>query len=154
MSELVMIGRSVATTSEAEPVINIEAAPMDITTVEDGNIVTEEVYSGEEINVELTDELIGDEGFVDEAVEGNMDEGMNMDPVFDEGAYIDSGMVEGDYMDPGMETGMGMVEVKDPLLSSWPFVMGISVAVLVLSIALGALLAKLKIKKGIDLYED
>jgi hypothetical protein len=51
-----------------------------------------------------------------------------------------------------MET--GMAEVKDPLLSSWPFVIGISAAVLVVSIALGAFLARLKIKKGIDLYED
>ncbi|NLO08702.1 MAG: hypothetical protein GX129_02380 [Clostridiales bacterium] len=71
--------------------------------------------------------------------------------VIDEG-YIDPGFYEGGYMEPGME--MGMAEVKDPLLSSWPFVIGISAAVFVVSIALGALLAKLKIKKGIDLYED
>lgn len=75
--------------------------------------------------------------------------------VVDEG-YIDPGFYEGGYMEPGMEIGMetGMVEVKDPLLSSWPFVIGISAAVFVVSIALGAFLAKLKIKKGIDLYED
>ncbi len=44
--------------------------------------------------------------------------------------------------------------VKDPLLSSWPFVIGISTVVLAVSIVVGVLLAKLKIKKGIDLYED
>ena len=66
--------------------------------------------------------------------------------------YMDSGFFEGEFMDPTMETGMG--QVKDPLLSSWPFVIGISAAVLAVSIVLGALLAKLKIKKGIDLYED
>ena len=51
-----------------------------------------------------------------------------------------------------MEADMG--EVKDPLLSSLPFVLGVSGVVLIISIALGALLARIKIKKGIDLYED
>lgn len=67
-------------------------------------------------------------------------------------SYVDHGFFEEGYMEPGME--MGMAEVKDPFLSSWPSVIGISAAVFVVSIALGALLAKLKIKKGIDLYED
>lgn len=43
---------------------------------------------------------------------------------------------------------------KDPLLSSWPFVIGISVASLALSVVVGILLAKRKIKKGFELYED
>lgn len=71
--------------------------------------------------------------------------------VVDEG-YIDPGFYDEGFMEPGME--MEMTEVKDPFLSSWINVAGISAAVLVVSIALGALLAKLKIKKGIDLYED
>ena len=60
----------------------------------------------------------------------------------------------------GMPTEEGMVVdamgtgVKDPLLSSWPFVIGISFVVLAASVALGVLLAKRKIKKGIELYED
>ena len=60
----------------------------------------------------------------------------------------------------GMPTEEGMVVdtmgtgVKDPLLSSWFFVIGISFAVLAVSVALGVLLAKRKIKKGIELYED
>ena len=65
---------------------------------------------------------------------------------------------EGEDMsgEPGMEAGMetGMAEVKDPQLSSWPFVIGISSVVLIVSVALGAFLASRKIKKGIDLYED
>ncbi len=62
--------------------------------------------------------------------------------------------------DAGMPTEEGMVVdamgtgVKDPLLSSWPFVIGISTVVLAVSVALGVLLAKRKIKKGIELYED
>lgn len=43
---------------------------------------------------------------------------------------------------------------KDPILSNWPFVIGISSGTLVLSIVLGILLAKRKIKKGFELYED
>lgn len=43
---------------------------------------------------------------------------------------------------------------KDPILSSWPFVIGISSITLVVSIVLGILLAKRKIKKGFELYED
>lgn len=43
---------------------------------------------------------------------------------------------------------------KDPLLSSWPFVIGISAASLALSVFIGILLAKRKIKKGFELYED
>ena len=60
----------------------------------------------------------------------------------------------------GMPTEDGMIVdamgtgVKDPLLSSWPFVIGISFVVLAVSVALGVLLAKRKIKKGIELYED
>ncbi|HCM12374.1 MAG TPA: hypothetical protein DHW85_04255 [Lachnospiraceae bacterium] len=65
------------------------------------------------------------------------------------GEFLDGEEMNGD---PGMET--GMAEVKDPQLSSWPFVIGISGAVLIVSVALGAFLASRKIKKGIDLYED
>lgn len=43
---------------------------------------------------------------------------------------------------------------KDPLLSSWPFVIGISFASLAVSVTIGILLAKRKIKKGFELYED
>lgn len=64
------------------------------------------------------------------------------------------GMVaeDGTFVDPTMQT--GTVEVKEPLLASWPFVIGVSGAVLLVSIVLGALLARRKIKKGIELYED
>jgi hypothetical protein len=86
-----------------------------------------------------TDEIIADDGMNDmnnEGIEGDM----IFDPGFDEGMLVDPGM--------------GMDKPKDPLLSSWFFVIGISVAVLAVSIALGAFLARLRIKKGIDLYED
>lgn len=57
----------------------------------------------------------------------------------------------------GMEGMFGEVEppqVKQPIMSQWPFVIGISVATLVVSVVLGILLAKRRIKKGIELYED
>ncbi len=56
---------------------------------------------------------------------------------------------EGMMMDP-----MAGAQTKDPILSSWIFVIGISVLVLAASVALGIFLAKRKIKKGIELYED
>ena len=74
-------------------------------------------------------------------------------PAMEEEASSDIGFDEGMYLDdPSMEAGMG--DVKEPLLSSLPFVFGISGGVLIISIALGAFLASRKIKKGIDLYED
>lgn len=42
----------------------------------------------------------------------------------------------------------------DSLLSNWFFVGGVSGGVLLLSVVIGLLLAKLKIKKGFDVYED
>ena len=42
----------------------------------------------------------------------------------------------------------------DSLLSNWYFVGGVSGGVLLLSIVIGLLMAKSKIKKGFDVYED
>lgn len=69
-------------------------------------------------------------------------------------AVADPGYVEGGDMGTGTMVDPNMPQVKDPLLSSWPFVIGISAAVLFVSVVLGILLAKRKIKKGIELYED
>lgn len=66
------------------------------------------------------------------------------EPGFDQGVTTEEGVV----------TDVMGTAVKDPLLSSWPFVIGISAAVLAISVAIGVLLAKRKIKKGIELYED
>lgn len=68
------------------------------------------------------------------------------------GESIGGGSIDGGYIDSGM-TGE-TTDVKDPLLSSWPFVIGISAGVLAVSVVLGILLAKRKIKKGFELYED
>ena len=42
----------------------------------------------------------------------------------------------------------------DTLLSNWYFVGGVSAGVILLSVAIGLLLANMKIKKGFDVYED
>ena len=52
---------------------------------------------------------------------------------------------------PGMD---GATKVRDPIMSNWFFVGGITALTLGVSIALGLLLAKRKIKKGYGLYED
>ena len=164
MSEVLIIGKNMTTStgeSVAVQVQPVQSAPVekkevyvadeavydeasDATT----NIDAEENIEGEVLEDE-TDEISGENDIV---IEPGFEDGAIIDPGFIDGEYIDPGFIEGGYMDPGMET--GMAEVKDPLLSSWPFVIGISAGILVVSIALGALLAKLKIKKGIDLYED
>ena len=64
-----------------------------------------------------------------------------------------SGEVIGD-MNGDMSGNMTGATTKDPLLSSWPAVIGLSSITLVVSIVLGILLAKRKIKKGFELYED
>lgn len=74
----------------------------------------------------------------------------------------DMGVVDMGGMDTGMDIGGDIggdmssgteATVKDPLLSSWVFIGGISAATLAVSIVLGILLAKKRIKKGFDIYE-
>ena len=62
-------------------------------------------------------------------------------------------LYEGDYMmEPETEA---TTEVTiDGLLSNWFFVGGVSGGMLLLSVVIGLLLAKSKIKKGFDVYED
>ena len=178
MSEVIMTGRNMAMTTietvaeKKIPEKNI-SADSNAYSEPDVNIYDETTDDMTEGETDIdTEEVLGEEGLVDEAVddivEGDiiiepgmdegayMDEGTYVETDYVDGGYIDPGFSEGGFMEPGMETGMetGMAEVKDPFLSSWPSVIGISAAVFVVSIAIGALLAKLKIKKGIDLYED
>jgi len=66
-----------------------------------------------------------------------------------DGGFIDGGF-GGDFGgDMGMETA-----VKDPIMSNPVFVGSICALTLAVSVALGILWAKRKIKKGFDLYED
>lgn len=63
------------------------------------------------------------------------------------------GLYEEDYTmssEPEATTGVSI----DSLLSNWYFVGGVSGGMLLLSIVIGLLLAKSKIKKGFDVYED
>ena len=67
---------------------------------------------------------------------------------------INTGMLYDENFD-----NMAVTEVKtelsmDGLLSNWFFVGGVSAGTLVLSVVIGLLLAKAKIKKGFDVYED
>lgn len=86
----------------------------------------------------------GEAGLNGETMDGTV-EGTQDFSGIDAGMYVDGNI--------GMDTGAG-TGVKDPLLSNWFFVGGISAATLVVSIVLGILLAKKRIKKGIHLYED
>ncbi len=113
-----------------------------------------EDLANEELNSEASEDAV-----LTDTVEGDM---TTDDFITDEAAIdaVDTGVIiSPGYMDGGMFPDGGMTVdptsgMKSSLLSSWPFVIGISSAVLVVSIVLGALLAKRKIKKGIELYED
>lgn len=64
-------------------------------------------------------------------------------------------IVINDGMGNEMETTTGTTGTSmDALLSNWFFVGGVSGGVLLLSVVIGLLLAKSKIKKGFDVYED
>lgn len=86
----------------------------------------------------------------------------NANIVLNEGFVVGGGDIAIDYggmgnmdMGDGGEQGSGTSAVSmDALLSNWFFVGGISGAVFLISVAIGLLLAKRKIKKGFDVYED
>ena len=63
------------------------------------------------------------------------------------------GLYEEDYTMTS-ETEATTEASMDSLLSNWFFVGGVSGGTLLLSIVIGLLLAKSKIKKGFDVYED
>lgn len=67
---------------------------------------------------------------------------------------MEEGMMGGDVSGGDMYGEVQVSSAKDSVMSSWPFVIGISSVTLVLSIVIGILLAKKRIKKGFDLYED
>ncbi|MBU5333906.1 hypothetical protein KQI61_17055 [Anaerocolumna aminovalerica] len=69
-------------------------------------------------------------------------------------ADISAGGMEGGFIEGDMGGDMGGMKTKDPLLSNWVFVIGITVVSLAVSIGIGILLAKRKIKKGLELYEN
>ena len=72
----------------------------------------------------------------------NMGGGMSMDP--GGGSSSDGELGE---MGTSSETPFAPME-------SWPFIIGITGATLFISVVFGILIAKRKIKKGLDLYED
>jgi len=130
-----------------------EAAPDADTAVEAGADIAVEAEADGDANV-IGDDGAALEGDAGTAIEG---EAAGTDTAATESStdeIIDPSMLGGMNFDTGMMVDPAATEAKGSLLSSWPFVIGISAAVLVVSIALGALLARIKIKKGIELYED
>lgn len=74
--------------------------------------------------------------------------------IISDSADIGVGGMEGGFIEGGMGGDMGEMKTKDPLLSNWVFVIGITAVSLAVSIGIGILLAKRKIKKGLELYEN
>lgn len=158
--EEISVDTAEAVNKEAEMNTTSDAGTADVSTTEATTDSTIGVENGEETAVEdMTSEDISAEG---EVATGEMEDGAVSEDIPTEdgaltddaimNAYGDMNMEGGMMVDPTM--GMGMEQPKASLLSSWPFVIGISVLVLLVSVAIGVLLAKRKIKKGIELYED
>lgn len=78
---------------------------------------------------------------------------VKVDSGYVDGGNVDGGYVDGGYIEGEMPGDMSAAP-KDPLLSSWTFVSGITLLTLAISVGIGVVLAKRKIKKGIELYED
>lgn len=119
-----------------EEALKEEAVDNTSVAISEGDIGEKETVT-EGIGTE--NEVIMDEGYNDKVdYQGEI----GVDPIYEEGTVKDPFMNE------------GMNGIKNPLLSSWGVIIGISLAVLIVSIGLGTLLAHFKIKKGIELYED
>lgn len=150
MTKAEAVSVKITTSTKTEEMKPVEAEPMEPVAESEVNteVVTTDTVSEdvavEEVPVEVATEeaSVGYVGSVSEiAIKEAMGDNVNVGPI-----------EEGMNVDPGFDT--GMAKVKDPLLSSWIFVIGISIAVLCVSVVLGAFLARRKIKKGIELYED
>lgn len=137
--------------------------PMTTEDYEPGYVYKEETGSedeevsnneGENYEGEVVDgEFMGD---ADYAGEDYGDEGIYSEPDggFDMGE-MPGEEYEGMYGEVGME-GMDGTESGSSFkpMSSWLFIIGISIVAIAAGVTLGLLLAKRKIKKGLDLYED
>ena len=139
--------------NSADETANTEGADIGATEAEGMDTDGTDEISTEAMDEEVSGEQVseGDAAAVEETMEG---EDIMIDNEALDSASLNMGYDEGMMGSETMLMDSGMTAPKDPLLSSWPFVIGISAAVLIVSIALGLLLARRKIKKGIELYED
>ena len=67
---------------------------------------------------------------------------------------ISTGMLYDETFDDMSYTEVKTETSTGSLLSNWFFIGGVSAGTLILSVVIGLLLAKAKIKKGFDVYED
>lgn len=141
------IGENDAVVVEGQEDITGETVEEEVTADGEEAVEGEETV-GEDVVVEGEDAVAEDaaaEG--EEAVEGDV---LPEEELLGSGAaYEDEMAMEGIDM-----TGEEVQPAKDPLLSSPVFVGGVSLGVLVVGGVLGFLLARRKIKKGIEIYED
>lgn len=131
--------------TDGDALVGTEGETLDVTEGIDGT-EGEAVDTTEGAEGEAVDGSEGDA--VDNSAEMPVDGDMSIMPAEGDmmGDYVDGGM--GDMMEETTTSSGGSV------MASWPFVIGISTATLALSIVIGILLAKKRIKKGFDLYED
>ena len=147
----IVINSEAATTVEAEAVIGGEGTNEGEAITEGETAIEGEATTEGETAIEGEAITEGDAAIEGEATsEGEIISEDAMNNV-DMGGKFDESYMSGDAM-------MGMdgstTKSSGSLMSNWLFVIGISSATLVISIVLAILLAKKRIKKGFDLYED
>lgn len=144
----------------AEPMVNETKETIDGGEIQptEGEVVGEELQAAEGEVVEggaVEGEVVEGGAVEGEVVEGAViDDKMLEEGMKTEGEFIGDGKGDMGFGDMIGEMGDKAASPKGSVMSSWGFVIGISVATLAVSIVLGILLAKKRIKKGFDLYED
>lgn len=122
----------------------VEENTEDLTSDLIGNV--EEVI-GSDVTKDMEEnapDQIGDINTSDENIDGLIGMENTEDMMIDNGFVFDD-LGQGSTVD---------ASVKDPLLSNLGFTIGVTAGVFAFSVVIGILLAKKRIKKGIDLYEN
>ena len=166
-----------STTASGETTMAVEKAPVVAkeTPVAAEPLVNETKETADGGEIQPTEgEVVGEEL---QAAEGGVVDGEVIDGGAVEGEVVDGAVIDDKMLEEGMKTEEGFLgggeykedmgfgdmsgemgdkgaSPKGSVMSSWGFVIGISAATLAVSIVLGILLAKKRIKKGFDLYED
>lgn len=156
-AELTVVGGEDSTATEPTPIDeagnteNLEGTETEGTNPENSDDANKEAVP------ENSEGTIGEGALTEGVNEGetgdttNSDEGIS-DKMMQESEMSGDMMGNMGMMDEGMSVNAGAA--KGSVMSSWLFVIGISAATLALSVVIGLLLAKKRIKKGFDLYED
>lgn len=132
---------------------NADTGENDAVVVEGQEGIKEEMTADEEKTVE-GEGTVGEEAVMEGEDTVTEDAAAAEGDVLPEEELLGSGAVYENEMEDMDMTGEEVQTAKDPFLSKPVFIGGVSLGVLAVGGVLGFLLARRKIKKGIEIYED